>query len=195
MLRKLILVLFLSAGLIMAAGANSIAEDLIFDFEESSQGWYVPDWALEKDDNASMEVDISDAFSSQGKKALCLVTNFPGSKWAAAVVEVAEYYDWTPYKKISVDIYIPSNAPAGLTAQFVLTVGEDWVWTEARRNVRLTPGQWTTISVSLAPGNKDWRRTIVDENFRKDIRKVLIRIASNNPAYSGNIYIDNIRLD
>ena len=62
------------------------------------------------------------------------------------------------------------------------------------RSFDLKPGEWTTVEGDLMPGSIDWRRVQVDEAFRKDIRKIDIRVYSNNkPAYTGPIYIDNVR--
>ena len=91
---------------------------------------------------------------------------------------------------------MPEDASFGLRAKLILTVGEDWQWTEMSRLVKLEPGEWTTVSASLAAGSSDWRRTQVTEEFRSDIRKLGIRIESNmRPVYSGPIYIDNVRLE
>ncbi len=195
MSKNLILGLVLVMGLVLVFGNLSYAREVLFSFEENTQGWEIPDWALEKDDHVGLDVTTSDNFASEDSKSLCLTADFPGGKWAGAATEIVEYFDWAPYQKISVDIYLPSDAPAGLRGKIVLTVGEDWKWTEMRRNIRLTPGEWTTITASIAPGSEDWRKTVVDENFRKDIRKLLIRVESNKPAYKGNIYIDNIVLE
>jgi len=62
-------------------------------------------------------------------------------------------------------------------------------------NLSLKPGEWVTLTGDLKPGSIDWRRIQVDEAFRQDIRKIDIRIQSNNkPAYTGTVYIDNIRV-
>ena len=91
---------------------------------------------------------------------------------------------------------MPEEAPFGLKAKFILTVGEDWAWTEMSRSVKLIPGEWTTISASIIPGSNDWRKSQVTDAFRADLRKLGIRIESNmQPTYSGPIYIDNVRVE
>ena len=48
---------------------------------------------------------------------------------------------------------------------------------------------------SLEDGSLDWKRAEVNEAFRQDIRKVVVRVESNKrPEYNGPIYIDNIRV-
>ena len=93
------------------------------------------------------------------------------------------------------DVTLPPEAPAGLKAKLILTVGEEWEWTEMRRSIQLSPGQTTTITANLAAGSEDWKRTEVTDSFRKDVRKLAIRLESNKPAFSGTFTIDNVRLE
>ena len=171
------------------------AEKVIFGFEQDIPTWEIPDWCFEKDDYVGESIAISRKFAKEGKTSLELIADFPGKTWSAAYVEVEEYFDWTPYHRISADIYLPENVPFGLKAKFILTVGENWQWTEMSRLTRLIPGEWTTITASIVPGSTDWRRTEVVDEFRADARKVGIRIDSNmRPVYAGPIYIDNVRV-
>ena len=110
-------------------------------------------------------------------------------------MEDEEYFDWSPYSTLSVDVTLPADAPAGLKAKLILTVGENWEWTEMRRSIQLSPGQTTTLTASLVAGSEDWKRTVVDDNFRKDVRKLAVRLESNKPAYQGKFYLDNVRLE
>jgi hypothetical protein len=172
------------------------AEDkVLFGFEKDNQGFEVPEWAMEQEDHVAKNVEVSKDVASEGKQSLKVDCAFPGKVWTAALVEDFEYFDWTPYKAITVDIYIPKEAPLGLKGKMILTVGENWKFTEMARGVPLVPGEWTTISANLAPGSEDWKKTIVDDNFRKDVRKLAVRAESNKkPEYTGPIYIDNLRL-
>ena len=176
---------------------NIIAEPkVLFGFEKNSPFWEIPDWCFEKEDYVGKNIAFSTKFAREGKSSLELLTDFPGGKWTAAYLEVQEYFDWTPYQSISADVFLPENAPFGLKTKFILTVGEDWTWTEMSRSVKLIPGEWTTIIASVSPGSTDWRRTEVDDEFRTDVRKLGIRIESNmRPVYSGPVYIDNVRLE
>ena len=178
-----------------AARPSGAAAKVIFGFEKGTQGWGIPDWALEKPDMVGKEVLVAKEGATEGSQALAIVVDFPGGKWNGAIVEDEEYFDWSPYSTLSVDVTLPAEAPAGLKAKLVLTVGENWEWTEMRRSIQLPPGQTTTITASLAAGSEDWKRTVVDENFRKDVRKLAIRLESNKPAYQGKFYIDNVRLE
>ncbi|MCX5679467.1 MAG: hypothetical protein NTZ95_02175 [Candidatus Omnitrophica bacterium] len=172
------------------------AEDkVLFGFEKDTQGFEVPEWAMEQEDHVAKNIEVSKDFASEGIQSLKVDCAFPGKVWTAALVEDFEYFDWTPYKAVSVDIYIPKTAPIGLKGKMVFTVGENWKFTEMARSTQLVPGEWVTISASLIPGSEDWKKTIVDDNFRKDVRKLAVRVESNKkPEYTGPIYIDNLRL-
>ncbi len=180
---------------IVIAPVNAFSADkVLFSFEEDTEGWEIPDWCYEQDDYVGEGLDVSSTVAKDGNKSLVLTVNFPGQRWYGALAEVMEYFDWTPYSTVSCDIYLPADAPNGLRAKIVLTVGENWRWTEMSRSYRLKPGEWTHISANLKPGSTDWKRTKPDDEFRADVRKLAIRIESNKPAYSGPIYIDNIVL-
>ncbi len=193
---KKILMIVLALAFVIAVSPLARAEErVLFGFEKDAQGWEIPDWALEQEDYVAKTISVSKDVAKEGKQSLKVMTAFPGKMWTAALVEDFEYFDWTPYKAISVDVYVPKEAPTGLKAKIVLTVGENWKWTEMARSVTLVPGEWLTLTVSIAPGSEDWKKTVVDEEFRKDVRKVSVRVESNKkPEYSGPIYIDNFKL-
>ncbi len=189
----------LAAGTCVIAGAATHAESednelVIFDFEGDLQDWSIPDWAMTSADYTGKGLNPSLDFTSHGKGSLQVTVAFPGKKWSGAYLENMMYVtDWTPFDAIAMDVYVPYNAPKGLLARFILTVGEEWKWTEMNRAMPLKPDNWTTITAKIKPGSLDWK-FFPDEAFRKDVRKVGIRIESNGPAYSGPVYIDNVRL-
>jgi len=167
----------------------------IYDFEISEDSWEIPYWALDKTDHVGTSLSKTIDVASNGTGSLKLEADFPGSRWTAALVEIQQYLDLTDYVSISADIFIPPDAPEGLRAKLIVTVGETWKFVEMARSVRLQPGEWTTLTATITDGSSDWKRTVVDRTFREDVRKVAIRIESNNkPIYSGPIYIDDIRV-
>jgi len=187
----------LSALLISCvAGVNAwAAEKVLYGFEKGSEGWEIPEWALEKEDHVAKSVEASKDVAKEGKSSLKVMTVFPGKIWAASMVEVAEYFDWSTYKEVSCDIYLPANAQEGLKAKMILTIGDDWAFVEMSRSEKLVPGQWTTIKASLADGSMDFRKIVADKAFRSDIRKLAVRVESNKkPEYTGPIYIDNVKV-
>jgi hypothetical protein len=190
-------VLMLAVVGLLFAGTVVHAEDatVLFGFEDGLQGWEIPDWAYEKPDHVQKEITPSDKFATEGAQSLEIDTEFPGGRWTGAIIEIMQYFDWTDYSKLACDIYLPKDAPLGLRGKIILTVGDSWKWVEMSRSFGLKPGQWVTITADLKPGSIDWRRIQVDEGFRADVRKIDIRVESNNkPAYTGPIYIDNVRV-
>ena len=78
--------------------------------------------------------------------------------------------------------------------KIVLTAGEEWKWREMKYPVPLNPGEWMTIEANMRSGSIDWKGMQPDDAFRKNIKKIGIKIYSDKkPAYKGPIYIDNIR--
>lgn len=198
---RLRICLLLTVGLFFTVNAGFCQEKavsagkVVFGFEEKVPSWEVPDWCFEKEEYVTESVAISTKFAKEGLSSLELMASFPGARWTAAYVETQQFFDWTPYKSLSADVYLPQEAPFGLQAKFILTVGKDWTWMEMSSLVKLLPGEWATITASLIPGSTDWRGTQVTDEFRSDVRKLGIRIDSNTrPAYSGPIYIDNVRV-
>jgi hypothetical protein len=175
--------------------AKAHAEDkVLFGFEKDTEGWEIPDWALEKEDYVGKDAAVDTKVADEGKQSLKIDTKFPGGKWTAAYIEIQQYFDWTPYKAVSVDVYLPEGAPVGLKSKMIATIGESWNWVEMAKGTALEPGKWTTITANLLEGSTDFRAK-VDDAFRKDIRKIGVRIESNmKPVYEGPIYIDNLRL-
>ncbi|MFH1552460.1 MAG: hypothetical protein ABID83_02320 [Candidatus Omnitrophota bacterium] len=166
----------------------------IYDFEENDEGWGIPAWALYQEDHIATSLETSDNIANSGNKSLKLYAEFPGGNWTAAIAEIEQYLNLGNYDAISVDIYLPEEAPTGLRGKIILTVGENWKFTEMARSIRLDPGKWTTITAKITDDSTDWKRTKVDEAFKTDVRKIAVRIESNKPAYSGPIYIDNFKV-
>jgi hypothetical protein len=173
-----------------------INERVLFDFEISRDGWEIPAWALDKEDHAQRSIDISSDISSRGGKSLRINSVFPPGKWNASLAEIQRYMDLSSYDTVSMDIYLPPDAPQrGFRAKLIFTVGEDWKFVEMSRSARLYPGKWTEITASLKPDSKDWKWTKVDRSFKEDVRKISLRVEYEGPLpYSGPIYVDNFRV-
>jgi hypothetical protein len=170
-------------------------EKVLYDFEHDDEGWNIPAWALDKTDHVAENILITRDIASRGDKSLKVVSAFPGDNWTASLVEILHFLDLAKYDVISSDFYLPPEAPKGLRAKIILTVGDDWKFVEMSRAVKLEPGKWTNVSASLKDNSTDWKRTKVDRAFRSDVRKVALRVESDRkPAYSGPVYIDNIRV-
>ncbi len=170
-------------------------ERTFFGFENDLQGWEIPMWAESKSDYVAKGVVLSKDFASEGSASLKMVADFPGNTWTAALAEIEQYLDISRYRVIRADIYLPKEAPIGLKAKMILTVGENWKFVEMNQDIPLMPGEWVTLGGNVEPGSYDWKRVVPDKDFATDIRKISIRIVSNRkPKYSGPIYIDNVRV-
>lgn len=171
-------------------------ERTFYDFETNLNGWEIPMWAQGKTDHVGQNPPlVSKEFASNGNASMKMQTEFPGGTWAFSLVEIQQYLDLSPYRVIMADIYLPADAPVGLKAKIILTVGSNWKFVEMSQAMPLVPGKWTTISASIEPGSYAWKRVVPDEEFAEDIRKIAIRVVSNRkPQYSGPIFIDNVRV-
>ena len=190
--RSAVLAAVISVLVPLAAGA---AEIVIYGFEGSLEGWKIPEWAKTSADYVGRELAVSPDQAAEGASSLRLDATFPGGRWTGAYAErEVEVTDWSQFGTISASLYLPGDAPPGLRARLILTVGEQWTWTEMNRGIGLVPGQWTTLTATLKPGSMDWK-FFPDERFRSSVRKLGIRIESDKqPAYTGPIFLDNIRL-
>lgn len=174
--------------------AAIVDEKVFYDFEDDEDGWDIPGWAVEKPDHVAVKASSSADIASRGEKSLKVMSDFPDDTWTAAIVEIQHFLSLDGYDLISADIYLPPEAPTGLRGKIILTIGEDWKFAEMARSIRLVPGEWTNITASLKDESIDWKRTRMDRSSRSDIRKIAVRVESDKrPAYSGPVYIDNIR--
>ena len=190
--RWLLVIVVASVG---AASTLHAAEIIIYGFEGTVDKWVIPDWAKTSADYVGKDLTVSKEQAAEGAYALTLRAEFPGGRWTGAYVErEVETTDWTPFGQLSADVYLPADTPAGLRGRIILTVGEQWQWTEQNRAVELAPGRWTTLTVQLRPGSTDWK-FFPDDAFRRTVHKIGIRVESDKaPAYTGSIFIDHVRL-
>src|SRR3989338_1554541 len=97
-----IVVMLIAACFISSLVFAASRETVLFNFEKTTDGWGVPEWAMQKPEYVGQTVDSSNKYASKGKSSLEMMVNFPGGLWTAAYVEIADYYDWTPYSTVSV---------------------------------------------------------------------------------------------
>ena len=136
---------------------------------------------------------VVQGIATSGSGSLRIRASFAQGSWSAALVEIQRYMDLSAYESIACDILVPPDAPRGLRARLILTVGDEWRFVEMSRSFRLVPGVWTTVQADISPESRDWKRTTLDEAFRSDIRKIAVRIESNRDGFSGDIYVDHFR--
>ncbi len=200
---------FTLAILIAMAGSHfAVAEpEYEFDFEKDTEGWEIPDFAMEQGDHVARSLDISPDKSRTGKNSLKVECEFPGDLWTAALIEYKKDLDLRGFKSISADIYLPRKAKGDLyLARFILTVGP-WYRVEMRNPVLLIAGKWNRIECDLDAGANEmayWRCSKKEECVSANlyhVRKIDLRIEYNanpwqgGPPYNGPVYVDNIVIE
>ena len=207
---KKVIALIVFAILVSSFSSNLYART-VFDFEDQElNGWEIPDWAVEQQDQVGYELALSDEKTfNKSAYSLELMCNYPGDAWASAAVEYDLNIDFNGYKDISCEIFLPKKARADgfLEARIILVAGP-WWWIEQRESTPLKRGKWTKLEAKLdvtaANQRSYWKRK--DKNgmlvaHRDQVKKVIIRIEYNanekhaGPKYNGPIYIDDIKFN
>lgn len=178
------------------------AHIVLYGFERSTEEWFLPDWPdANKDAKGNVFRPVrSEDVSHEGKASLKTTLNLAMGRPSSGFLSVRPNFDWTPFRRASVDVYLPPNAPAGLTARFYM-MGDGWRWREAARETSLTPGQWTTVQIALAgtEASTDWKRP--EDDLRTALKNVMdigVNIRNDSPSlpgYAGPIYLDNFQVE
>ncbi|MDD5438984.1 MAG: hypothetical protein PHS37_02225 [Candidatus Omnitrophica bacterium] len=202
-----LLTVFLAVIMVCAAAYGQ--KPLTFDFEKNTDGWDIPDWAMDQKDCVGRVVTATQDVSNTGKGALKIETDYPGNQWASVIVEYEKDLDLRGYKAISADVYIPKECKTELMqARIVVTAGSDYFWIEAKTPVRLVPGKWATVTAPLNVSENGelnyWRckdlSTCILAHLDQ-VKKVAIRIEYNaspknaGAPYKGPVYVDNIKIE
>jgi hypothetical protein len=92
--------------------------------------------------NGYLQVDVNAALGTGDNEG----------KWAIQRGDISLYYAAkdTIIDAISIDVFIPSNYPVGLTMGIVFQPTSDWAWLEKTLSIKDTiggvaPGKWTTV--------------------------------------------------
>ena len=203
--------LLIVIALLVSSFCSTLYAGNIFDFENQDlDGWEIPDWATEQPDQVSYALNISDEQTyGNSLYSMELMCDFPGDSWAAAVVEYDRDIDFSGYKDITCEIFLPkkSKADGFIQARIILVAGP-WWWIEQRGATLLKPGKWTKLEAKLdvteANQRSYWKRKSKDGmllNYRDQVKKVIVRIEYNasekyaGPKYDGPIYIDDLQFN
>ncbi len=178
---------------------SAAQSEMIYNCEQALQNWNIPNWSEHKDDYVSPILALDKNFTSKGELGLKLMVNFSGDKWEAGIVETEGFFDLTLYKAITCTLYLSKKAPRNISARIVVASGKDHTWIEMNNSTKVTPGRTTKVSGNLRYGNSDWRTTegtlkMTDE-IKSSIKKIAIRIESNEAKYTGPVYIDSIHFE
>jgi hypothetical protein len=172
----------------------------LYGFESGIDGWSMPPWpdANHDEHGAQYAPTAVAAPGLAGMHALQVQVSIHSGKFSQAVVGVRPTSDWTPFRKVLVDVFLPASAPEGLAAHFYM-MGDSWQWRESAVHVLLRPGQWTTVEVALDGRGVegDWGKPLAD--IRKRLVNVLdfgLSLHNEGPhwsAYTGPVYVANFR--
>ncbi len=176
-------------------GGEEAPEDIIMSFENGKQGWDIYDRA---NYSKSFPVATSSDYSFDGSKSLKIEGITTGyiagnDEYYAIFLNLNNTAYGRDIKTISVKIYIPSNGNQnifyGRLRVYREIMDEDNIkqfpTPEAGGIIEIIPGNWTTISVNLAPVGESY--SIFYENWR-------INVWSNSP-YEGPVYFDYVYVD
>jgi hypothetical protein len=175
---------------------------LLYGFEQDIEGWNLPDWpdANKNDKGQVVQPICSDEESSEGHRSLKMTFHIAPARASQGFVGVHPLSDWTMLRRVRMDVYLPPNAPAGLTAHFYM-MQDGWHWRESTPRIALKPGQWTTLETPLVGSGVAAEWGCSEKEFRAGLPDVLdfgIRIGNEEPnrvGYSGPVYIDNVRAE
>ena len=96
------LVTLVVGGWLGMTPALRAAEIVISGFEDSQEGWTIPDWAKTSTDYVAKDLTLSSDVAQEGNQSLKFWAVFPGDRWTGAYLERAiEVNDWTAFGHLS----------------------------------------------------------------------------------------------
>ena len=166
---------------LQASITDTIVCEILYDFEIDKEGWQL---STEEGNEGGLSVFRSAEKASQGQSSLQLNVQFPGGgQWKrSAIMKGLTNTDWSGYKEISFDVYLPEGA-----SYFQIEVyskSEMWImtqWPGSGAPVYLSPGQWNSITVPL-----DRLGDV------QAFREIGIMIGTSETLFEGAVYIDRI---
>lgn len=186
---------------LLAAGHEAVAQEkAVYNRSEYIHNWNTPDWASAKKDHIGPVLSIDENFTKDGDtSSLRLNINFSGHGWSAGIVETEGVFDLTLYKSIAFDVYLPKKAPEGMGVRVIIVSGDQFEWIEMIDAVRVEAGRRNTVRANLKQGSREWKTgsevVEISDDIKESVKKIGIRVESNNIRYNGPIYIDNIKME
>ena len=186
-----------AAVVLMAAGVGwglDPQADISWDFEQQCE------WVVNPLDPGTVSVAPSTDRASSGKRSLLIAGALPGSIGAA----YTPWGDWSGYDKLVLDFYVPKAAPEGL-AIYVYIKDKQYWWfqtapfskvVDGKRQFEVPRDRWVTATIDISPHSTVWEPSGHERSWDHVLyypREFGIRIFSDQ-AWSGGIYVDNIRL-
>ncbi len=184
--KQLFCVLFM-LSVFTCAGALARVNPPSFDFTGGTQGW---DLLEGEEGNAALELLVDDTIVSRGYHSLGIEVEFPGD---AGVYTYISSSETSIYDRIEFDFFLPDDAPDDVSCLLFIQDGE-WLWYQTRE-YSLSPGEWRTISASIAPESMEWAGRGHSQPWgplsRSNINVVGVKIRSTED-YAGRLNLDNV---
>jgi hypothetical protein len=120
--------------------------------------WSRPDWAdANKDENGILYTAMTDSTESPG--TIVSEWLFQTGGFSQGVIQQnVNFKDWSVYDEFLVDIYPVKNKDVTeINAKTILFPDGQWNEAKDQYGVKLKPGQWNTIKVSLANSAGIWK--------------------------------------
>lgn len=189
-LRIAFLVLILSSCCAVR-GAGAEEDLLLYDFESGSQRWRGAD----RPPSAAPNCQTSSIVSKSGDQSLAIACSFPGVTAVRAKPRLARR-NWHRFTHLSLDIYVPGQAPAKTQVIVYLKDTELNYYQHFRRNY-LPREKWFRLCLDLTATSSDWQVAghfkPWDGYCRADVQQVGVKFVSEQ-SYNGPVYMDDIRL-
>ena len=143
---------------------------MLFTFDTDKEGW----------NGDQGPVNQVEQPSADGNGSLRVNVSLTGSGWSDNRFESPEINeDFSRYRELRIQVFIPANAPYGLMGQLFTKSGPNWTWRDNGWKP-LKRGQWTNLSI---PATR-----IQHINH---VRTIGIKIGSDG-TYNGEAYIDMV---
>ena len=197
MKRGTVIVLVITGLAFLGTVEVTAQNKVLFNTRQDLSNWNIPGWSELDNNYVAPVLAIDESSSSSGNSSVKLIVEFSGEGWRAGVIETEGAFDLTLYKEIRFDVYLPREAPKGISARTIIVTGEEYLWNEMEDSVSVSPGKRTAIKASLKNGNLRWigpdGSVRMSDELKGTIKKIAIRIESDSAKYSGPVYIDQIK--
>lgn len=166
---------------------------VLYDFEESEQGW-----RLLRQDGELSGVNARNTRASAGARGLSLAidTDLPERCGAGTKLPRGKR-NWNAFTHLTFRVYCPYDAPEKLQL-FTYVKDTELNYYEHRRPGYMSRGQWTEVSIDLTAQSEAWEfkdhYKPWDGYCRQDVQELGVRFAAPQ-SYEGILYVEDIKLE
>lgn len=158
--------------------------EAIWDFASDDGGWYL------SEEGRGIPLELDRPTTTSQRTALRVPLQMPGE----VDIVVHPDSDWTPYAGLTVQCYLPPDAPKGMQAIFYLRERDD-LWYEHLTTQTLLVGKPSRLEIDLDGRFHDWRThghaRPYDAYTPQRVRTFGLRFLGKE-AYDGPVYVEHI---